>query len=113
MKTFKRGDIIRLTLNPVHGREIQGDFRPAIVLSEAQFNQLGTTLIAPITQGGNLSRVSGFAVTLMGAGTETQGAIVLNQCKMLDVTARGAKLVERAPADVMEEALAKLQAVVA
>jgi mRNA interferase ChpB len=39
--------------------------------------------------------------------------IVLNQCKMLDLSVRGAKLVERAPADVVEEALAKLQAVVA
>ena len=113
MKAFKRGDIIRLTLNPVSGREMQGDFRPALVLSEAQFNQLGTTLIAPITQGGDFSRVAGFAVTLMGSGTETQGAIILNQCKMLDLAARAAKLIERAPANVVEEALAKLQAIVA
>jgi mRNA interferase ChpB len=113
MTPFQRGDIIRLTLNPVQGREIQGDFRPAIVLSDPSFNQLGTTLIAPITQGGNLSRVFGFAVTLMGSGTETQGAIIVNQCKMLDVSARGAKFVERVPADVIDETLAKLQAVVA
>jgi mRNA interferase ChpB len=113
MKAFKRGDIIRLTLNPVQGREMQGDFRPAIVLSEAPFNQLGTTLIAPITQGGDFARVAGFAVTLMGSGTQTQGAIILNQCKMLDLSARAAKLIERAPSDVIEEALAKLQAIVA
>jgi mRNA interferase ChpB len=113
MKAFKRGDIIRLTLNPAQGREMQGDFRPAIVLSEAPFNQLGTTLIAPITQGGDFARVAGFAVTLMGSGTQTQGAIILNQCKMLDLSARAAKLLERAPADVIEESLAKLQAIVA
>jgi mRNA interferase ChpB len=113
MKAFKRGDIIRLTLNPAQGREMQGDFRPVIVLSEAPFNQLGTTLIAPITQGGDFARVAGFAVTLIGSGTQTQGAIILNQCKMLDLSARAAKLIERAPADVIEEALAKLQAIVA
>lgn len=113
MKAYKRGDIIRVMLNPVLGREMQGESRPALVLSDASFNQLGTTLIAPITQGGDFARVAGFTVTLMGSGTQTQGVIVLNQCKMLDLSVRGAKLIERAPSDVVEEALAKLQAVVA
>lgn len=47
---FDRGDIVRVSLNPTEGREQQGDFRPALVLSPATFNALGVALVAPITQ---------------------------------------------------------------
>jgi mRNA interferase ChpB len=70
---FDRGDIVRVSLNPVIGRKLQGEIRPALVLSTRAFNALGTALVASITQGGNLSRFAGFAVPLQGAGTETQG----------------------------------------
>jgi mRNA-degrading endonuclease toxin of MazEF toxin-antitoxin module len=49
---FDRGDIVRVNLNSTVGREQQGDFRPALVLSPAAFNALGVALVAPITQGG-------------------------------------------------------------
>ena len=57
---FERGDIIRVCLNPTTGRELQGDFRPALVLSLKKFNTLGMTLVAPITQGGDFSRFAVF-----------------------------------------------------
>lgn len=50
---FERGDIVRVSLNPTPGKEQQGDFRPALVLSPAAFNALGVALVAPITQGGS------------------------------------------------------------
>lgn len=111
-KTPKRGDILMITLNPVAGSEMQGAFRPVLVLSNEAFNQLGTTLVAPITQGGNYARVAGFAISLMGAGIKTQGVVVVSQCKMLDVKARGAKFVETAPRELVAEVLARLQAIV-
>jgi len=46
---FDRGDIVRVSLNPTAGREQQGDFRPALVLSPATFNALGVASVAPIT----------------------------------------------------------------
>jgi mRNA interferase ChpB len=49
----------------------------------------------------------------MGSGTQTQGAIVLSQCRKVDLAARSAKRIEAVPAFVVEEALAKLQAVLA
>ncbi len=59
---FNRGDIVRLNLNPTAGREQQGDFRPALIISPAAFNVSGLVLIAPVTQGGDFARYAGFAV---------------------------------------------------
>ncbi len=108
---FKQGDILLLTLDPTLGTEIQGT-RPVLVLSNAEFNRSDHAMVAPITQGGNLDRVRGWAVTLMGCGTKTQGAAVISQCRTVDLIARGAKRIEKAPLFVIDEALAKLQAAI-
>ncbi|AKJ69426.1 toxin ChpB [Pandoraea thiooxydans] len=108
---FDRGDIVRVSLNPTAGREQQGDFRPVLVLSTALFNALGVALVAPITQGGEFARFAGFAVPLSGSGTETQGVALVNMVRALDLEARGAKKIERAPAEVVENALGRLQAI--
>ena len=108
---FDRGDIVRVSLNPTVGRELQGEMRPALVLSPRKFNALGTALVAPITQGGSYARHGGFAVSLMGCGTETQGVVLVNAVRMLDLELRGAKKVEAAPADLVAEALARLQTI--
>ena len=110
---FERGDIIRVCLNPTTGRELQGDFRPALVLSLKKFNTLGMTLVAPITQGGDFSRFAGFAVTLSGAGTNTQGVVLVNMIRMMDLTARGAEKIENAPHIIVEDALMRLEAILA
>lgn len=111
-KVFKRGDIVKVSLNPTEGKELQGDFRPCLVLSTKEFNQLGLTLIAPITQGGISARFNGFSVNLMGSGTETQGVVLVGSIRMLDLTARKAKLVELAPDFISNEVLARLSAII-
>jgi mRNA interferase ChpB len=108
-KTPKQGDVLLISLDPTLGSEIQGT-RPVLVLSNQEFNRLGRALVAPITQG-NFERVAGWAV--MGAGTQTQGAAVISQCRVLDWQARHAKRIETVPVEVMEEALAKLEAMTA
>ena len=108
-RMVKQGDILLVTLDPTVGSEIQGKHL-VLVLSNSEFNRGGRALVAAITQGGNFDRVRGWAVPLMGTGTETQGAVVVSQCRMIDFAERGAKHVETVPADVIEEALAKLQA---
>lgn len=110
-KVFDRGDIVRVGLNPVAGREIQGEMRPVLVLSSREFNRLGLTYVAPITQGGDFSRYAGFATTLMGSGTATQGVALVNMVRSLDLNERGAKLIEKAPPLVLEDALARFQAI--
>ncbi len=109
---FDRGDIVRVSFNPVIGRELQGEKRPALVLSTRAFNALGTALVAPITQGGNLARFMGFAVPMMGAGTQTQGVVLVNAVRTLDLQGRGATKIETAPAMVMEDVLARLRAII-
>lgn len=111
MPIFKRGDIIRACLNPTAGNELQGDMRPCLVLSSKAFNELGLTLIAPITQGGNFARFQGFAIPLMGSGTETQGVILINGLRSVDLNARKAKKVESAPREIVDEAVAILNAI--
>ena len=109
--TFNRGDIVRVNLNPTVGREQQGDFRPALVLSPAAFNLMGVALVAPITQGGDFARYAGFAVSLSGSGTETQGVALVNMIRTMDLDARGARKIESAPDFVVEDALARLRAI--
>lgn len=109
---FQRGDLIRVSLNPVVGREQQGDFRPALVLSPREFNALGMVLVAPISHGANFARTAGFTVSLSGSGTATQGVILINQVRMMDLAGRSAQFIERAPGEVIADALARLQAII-
>ncbi len=105
----RQGEIHNVNLNPAAGSEIQGT-RPVLVLSNHEFNKGGRALVAPITQGGNIERVAGWAVNLSGSGTAVQGAAVVSQCRVLDLAARGSRRMERAPRFVVDEALGKLEA---
>ncbi|MEE4095761.1 type II toxin-antitoxin system ChpB family toxin [Pseudomonas viridiflava] len=107
---FNRADIVRISLNPTAGREQQRDFRPALVLTPAAYNVSGLAIVAPIAQGGDFARYAGFAVPLSGSGTETQGVVLCNQIRTVDLQARGAKRIESAPDVVINDALARVQA---
>lgn len=106
---FGRGDIVRVNLDPTLGREQQGAGRPALVITPAAFNASGLAVIVPISQGGDFARHAGFAVTLSGAGTQTQGVMLCNQLRTVDLEARGAKRVESVPEVVILDALARVQ----
>jgi mRNA interferase ChpB len=100
-----RGDILELSLDPTHGREIR-ESRPVLVLSADAFNRAsGLQLVAPITQGGSASRETGFSVALMGSGTSTQGIVLCDQTRTVDARARTFKRIEKAPATLVQEAL--------
>jgi mRNA interferase ChpB len=110
MAVVDRGDIVFLSLEPVVGREMQGERRYALVLTTREFNVLGDVLVAPITQGGDYSRYAGFAVSLMNTGCKTQGVALINKCRMMDLVARKAKKIERVPQEVVDDALGRLMA---
>ena len=111
MRTPSRGDIWLVSLNPTLGKEQQG-LRPVLVVSEKSFNGLGLCVVCPITQGGQQSRFAGFAMTLMGTGSATQGIVMCNQPRTLDMAARSGRFVEAiASRDLLDEVLARLQTI--
>jgi mRNA interferase ChpB len=103
-----RGDIYHVSLDPIRGREQAGK-RYVIIVSPRAFNRLGTPLVCPITQGGNFARDQGFAVSLTGVGTNTQGVVLCNQPRVLDLQDRGATFAEKVPQVIVDEVIAKLQ----
>ncbi len=78
-----------------------------LALSTGEFNRLGLCLAAPITRGGTFDRLQGFAVTLSGAGTATQGIVICAQLRVLSYKERGARFVERVPGYLIEDVLAR------
>ena len=108
---MERGDIYLVSLDPTSGHEQQGA-RPVLVISPGAFNRLTKTpIVLPITSGGNFARTAGFAVSLIGAGTQTTGIIRCDQPRALDLGARRARRLETAPPEIVEDALAKLAAI--
>ena len=108
---MERGDIYHVNLDPASGSEQRGQ-RPVIVISKAEFNRLGVAVVCPITQGGVTARIAGWAVTMSGSGTETQGVVLCHQIRTLDLKARSAKRKEKAPDFIINEVLARVQTII-
>lgn len=82
----------------------------ALVISNDDFNESGMAMVCPITQG-TFHREGGFTTTLMGTGTKTQGVIIANQAQILDLKGRNATFIEYVDSDILDEVLAKVQAI--
>ena len=106
-RTFERGDILQLDLEPTKGKEQRGQ-RPVFVLSPATFNRHGLAIVLPITRGVGLGRGSGFAAPLSGAGLVTDGVVLCDQPRTVDPAARNAQYIETAPSYVVDDVLARL-----
>lgn len=101
----QRGDVIRLDFDPASGHEEQGT-RPALVLSPMAFNRLGMALACPITRAGAFARGKAWTVAL--SGTTTDGVVLCNQARTVDLAARHAQFIESAPAQIVADVLAKV-----
>lgn len=110
MRRPKRGEVWQVNLNPTAGQEQQG-LRPVFIVSTEAFNRSGLTVVCPTTQGSNQARYAGFAVSLMGAGSKTQGVVMCNQPRTVDLVARGGRFVELLPEFVVGEVMARLQTI--
>lgn len=108
-RKFNRGDIVFLEHDPAAGREMKGGHF-ALVVSNRDFHSLGLHWVCPISQGAaEHARSRGYLITLMGAGTETQGCVHVHQLKSLDLDARKAQFKESLCNDVVEEVLEALR----
>ena len=104
----ERGDLVWLQFNPQAGHE-QAGHRPALVVSPRSYNRrVGLALFCPIT-----SQVKGYPFEVVLPGDlGVQGAVLSDQLKSLDWRVRQAKRIARLPAEVMEEAVGKILALV-
>lgn len=95
MTTPSRGDLVWLDFDPQAGRE-QAGRRPAIVLSELEFNELtGFALVCPIT---SQSKDYAFEVALPD-DLPFSGVVLTDEMKSLDVRKRKIKIVGNLPVD--------------
>ena len=101
-----RGDVVWLEFDPQAGHE-QAGHRPAVVLSPRAYNQKsGLALFCPIT-----SRIKEYPFEiLLPPNLVVQGAVLCDQLKSLDWAARRCRLAVKVPAQVIEDVLAKVGA---
>lgn len=98
---FEQGDIVYLDFDPQAGHEQKGR-RPALVVSNDLFNRVSSlTMVCPIT---HTDRGNPFHVRLDGR-TKTDGVVMCDQARMLDLNSRRAAFEEKAPADITAEAV--------
>lgn len=98
---FEQGDIVYMDFDPQAGHEQRGR-RPAIVISNDLFNRVSSmTMVCPIT---HTDRGSPFHIRLDGR-TKTDGVILCDQARMLDLNSRNAAFVEKAPSDIAADAV--------
>ena len=97
----KQGDIIYIEFNPQASHEQKGK-RPALVVSNFTYNRFTKlAMVCPIT-----STNREFPLHLpLDERTKTTGVIMCEQVKALDIYARDASYYEKAPKDIIEEAL--------
>jgi mRNA interferase MazF len=102
------GRIVWLDFSPT-ARTEQAGRRPALVLSDHGYNERsGRAVVAPIT-----SRVRGWAFEVaLPDDFEVQGVVLADQLRTVDWRARGARLAATVPGAVLEEARAKVGALI-
>lgn len=104
-------EIWLVSLDPAAGHEQSGK-RPVLIVSPASFNKFTRLpVVVPVTSGGDFARTAGFTVSLDGAGTKTTGVIRCDQPRTIDMGARNGKRLERIPEAVVNEVLARLEAI--
>jgi len=103
-KVPDRGDVVWISMNPRAGHE-QAGRRPALVLSPSSYNgKVGLAILCPIT-----SQVKGYPFeVLIPHGLPVTGAVLSDQAKSLDWSARRAELACRVPRDTVQQVLLKL-----
>jgi len=106
---MRQGDIIFLDFDPTKGRE-QAGYRPAVVISQTAFNQKrNLVFICPITSS---TRPLRFRV-LLDDRTQTQGDVICEQVRVIDLLARKCKVVEQLPKDLLKQVLDAVSVIVA
>jgi len=96
----KQGDIIWLNLEPQAGHEQKGR-RPAVVVSNNTFNEFTKSgaMICPITSTDREIPIQ----PKLDDRTKTNGVIMCDQAKVLDLQVRNAEFIEKIPRNILHE----------
>ena len=100
----QKGDIISVTFDPQSGHEQQGR-RPALVLSNYLFNKAtNLAIVCPLTTA---DRQIPFHLAIP-TGVKVSGFVMVEQIKSIDFYSRQAKFIQKAPNELIEDALSIL-----
>lgn len=104
----ERGDIIWLVLDPRTGHEQSGR-RPVLVLSPRLFTErTGLAVICPVT-----TRAKGLPFEIALKRTKTEGAVLPIHVRSVDVIARKAKFIEKAPPSILTRTVQSVEVLIA
>ena len=105
---MKQGDIIFVDYDPTTGGE-QAEYRPAVVISQTAYNQRrNMAFICPIS---NSTKPLRFRV-MLDDRTQTQGDIICEQVRVIDLLARKCKIVEPLPKDLLKQVLEAVSVII-
>jgi len=94
--TFNKGDIVKVNLNHVKGHE-QGEYRSVLVMNSVPLPG-GKSIVLPIT-----SKKKTYPLEVeLDERTTTQGVVQCYLVCTVNLVGRGAKLIEKAPTDIVE-----------
>ena len=102
-----RGDLVHLSFQPSAGREQTGP-RYGIVLSPKNYNRAsGLAVCCPIT-----SHVKGYPFEAAVNGVRVKGVVLCDHVRSVDWRERGMQFAERAPAELIEDVVHKIAALI-
>ena len=104
----ERGDFIWIQLHPTRGHEHAGH-RPALVLSPKSYNRrTGLCVLCPSTR-----QAKGYAFEVaVGMPDGTKSIVLVDHVRCVDWRVRRAEFIFRVPQDALDEAVARLEALV-
>lgn len=84
---LRRGEVIRVNLNPTIGREQAGNARPCLVLSHRKYNvkRQGIVVVTPIT---STIKPQVKMMIEIPSGYQVKGSVIAEQVRTLDLSSR-------------------------
>jgi mRNA interferase MazF len=102
-----RGDVVHLNWAPAVGHEMLGPHYGLVLSADAYNVGVGLAMVSPITS--KAGKLSGFELPLRAG--RVNGVVILSQLRTLDYQTRSLQYEDRAPQEVVTEALRRIRIV--
>lgn len=85
--TPQRGEVVRINLNPIEGREQAGDARPCLVVSNTRYNEKrnGMVIVMPIT---STQKPEIKTMIPIPETAKVMGSVIAEQVRTVDLSIR-------------------------